>query len=206
MSSWPEEKRACQLLCNLILSQMRPSPELDIWVTFGFCACHDEEDARRLAQVYAELIRYGKCAFEELYHAYYTSALIALFDSKGLRAQRETIPHLDEVLARSPRIFHSVCYLKQLILGQGEGAEPISSVVVDYGFANCVDEAETSLLKDLYRQIFALPRARTDLMQLHEACIQGRLYEYAGRLLKLGKRDQKVFKRLLKNPYPIPNV
>ncbi|KAJ6520360.1 hypothetical protein C8R45DRAFT_808200 [Mycena sanguinolenta] len=206
MSSWPEEKRACQLLCNLILSQMHPSPELEIWVTFGFCACHDEEDERRLARVYTELIQFGKCTFEELYRAYQTSALTALFDSKGLRAQTETISHLDEVLKRSPRVFPSVCYLKQLVMTQGKGPEPIPSVTADYGFINCVDERETSLLKDLYRQIFALPRARADLMKLHVACIQGKLYDFVGRLIKLQKRDQKIFKRLLRNPYPLPNV
>ncbi|KAF8204429.1 hypothetical protein K438DRAFT_1819839 [Mycena galopus ATCC 62051] len=206
MASWSEEKRACQLLCNLILSQMHPSPELDIWVTFGFCACHDEEEERKLARVYAELIEFGKCTFEELYHAYHTSALTALFHSKGLRAQAEAIPHLDEVLQKSPRVFHSVCYLKQLVMAQGEVAEPIPSVTVDYGFVNCLNEAETSLLKDLYRQVFALPRTRSDLMKLHEACIRGKLYDYVGHLVKLRKKDQKVFKRLLKNPYPLPRA
>ncbi|KAF7347379.1 MYND-type domain-containing protein [Mycena venus] len=206
MSDWSEDKQACQLLCNLILSQMHPSPELAIWVTFGFCACHDEEGERRLAWVYTELIKFGKCTFEELYHAYHTSALTSLFNSKGLTAQTEAIPHLEEVLKRSPRVFHSVCYLKQFVLAQGEGAEPIPSVTLDYGFINCIDEAETSRLKDLYRQIFALPRARADLMKLHEACVQGKLYDYVGQLVKFQKRDKKVFKRLLKNPYPLPDV
>jgi hypothetical protein len=206
ISSWSEEKLACQMLCNLILSQMHPSPELDIWVTFGFCACHGEEEERQLARVYTELIKFGKCAFEELYHAYHTSALTALFNSKGLKAQTQKIPHLDGVLQRSPRVFHSVCYLKQFVMTPGEGAKPIPSVTMDYGFINCLNEAETSLLKDLYRQIFALPRARTDLMKLHHACIQGKLYDYVGRLLKLRKKDRGVVRRLLQNPYPLPDA
>lgn len=206
ISSWSEEKLACQMLCNLILSQMHPSPELDIWVTFGFCACHGEEEQRQLARVYTELIKFGKCAFEELYHAYHTSALTALFNSKGLKAQTQKIPHLDGVLQRSPRVFHSVCYLKQFVMTPGEGAKPIPSVTMDYGFINCLNEAETSLLKDLYRQIFALPRARTDLMKLHHACIQGKLYDYVGRLLKLRKKDRGVVRRLLQNPYPLPDA
>ncbi|KAJ7762405.1 hypothetical protein DFH07DRAFT_814279 [Mycena maculata] len=204
MSNWPEEKQASHLLCNLILSQLHPSPDLITWITFGFCACRDEAEEKILARWYTTLI--GQCTFEELYHAYDSSSLIALFDSKGVRAGTETIVHLEEVLKGSPREFKSVWYLKQFVMAQGEEySKPIPSVIVDYGFMNCYkSEEETTLLKDLYSQIFSLPRA--DPVQLHEACIQGKLYDLVSRLLKLKKKDQKVLKRLLKNPYPLPDL
>ncbi|KAJ7757491.1 hypothetical protein B0H16DRAFT_1885519 [Mycena metata] len=205
-STWPKEKQHCDLLCNLILSEMHPPPELDeLWVTFGFCACSEAEE-RILAAVYTELIQDKKCTFEELYHAYESSTLIALFDSKKLGTQAKQIPHLEVVLKGSPKAFQSVWYLKQFVASRDEGKRPIPSVTVDYGFMNCLkNEAERTLLKDLYRQVFALPHAPFDPMKLHEACIQGKLYEYVEGLLKLRKKDQKVLKRLLKNPYPLPD-
>ncbi|KAJ6601300.1 hypothetical protein DFH09DRAFT_1127382 [Mycena vulgaris] len=205
MSSWPERKQACHLLCNLILSQMHPSPDFDIWVTFGFCACRNEREEGKLAGVYTALIKSERCTFDELYRAYDSSALLPLFDSKGLREEREAIPFLEEVLKGSPTMFQSVWYLKQFVNAKEEGITPIPSITVDYGFMNCLNnEAEKVLLKDLYTQIFELPRV--DPMKLHEACIQGKLYDHIGQLLKLKKKDQKVLKRLLKNPYPLPDL
>ncbi|KAJ6623180.1 hypothetical protein B0H10DRAFT_1909635 [Mycena sp. CBHHK59/15] len=201
MSKWPDVRQECLLLCNLILSQLHPSPELEIWVNFGFCACQSEGSERELARVYTDLIMHRKCTFEELYIVYDSSKLIVLFDSRGLRAQREKIPHLADVLGGSPRSFKSVWFLKQRVTRDEEAQGPMS-VVVDYGFMNCLrNEEETWRLKELYRQVFALPSS--DLTKLHEACIQGRLYNYMGGLLKLKKKDQKLMKRLLKNPYPL---
>ncbi|KAJ7157116.1 hypothetical protein C8R46DRAFT_419767 [Mycena filopes] len=90
-ASWPKEKQACDLLCTLILSEMHPSPELDIWITSGFCACEDEAEEQILAAVYIELIRQKKCTFDELYQAYKSSSLIALFDSKDIGARAKPI-------------------------------------------------------------------------------------------------------------------
>ncbi|KAJ7492114.1 hypothetical protein FB451DRAFT_1021003 [Mycena latifolia] len=204
MSKWPDEKNDCLLLCSLILSQMHPSPDLKIWIPFGFCACRNENDERKLAGM--DIALFQRATFDDLYHAYDSSGLTALFDYKGLREQREaiSIPYLEDVLRGSPGVFPSVWYLKQFVMAE-EGNAPIPSITVDYGFMNCLNnEEETSLLKDLYTQIFALPRL--DPMNLHEACIQGKLYDHVGQLLKLKKRDQKVLKRLLKNPYPLPDI
>ncbi|KAK7063765.1 MYND-type domain-containing protein [Favolaschia claudopus] len=206
MHGWPEEKHACYSLCNLILSQTHPSPELDIWVKFGFCACHDEEEERILAGVYTQLIKHKRCTFEQLYHAYLTSGLMALFSSRGLQLQTDRIPHLSAILERSPKVFPSVCYLKQFVAAQGETSELILSVAVDYGFRNCENEHEKSRLKELYKQVFTLPRPRSDLMRLHHVCIQGKLYNHIGQLIKLRKDEQKLFKRLLRNPYPMQNM
>ncbi|KAJ7629560.1 hypothetical protein B0H17DRAFT_1164295 [Mycena rosella] len=187
MARWPKEKQACGLLSNLV---------------FWICACRDEHEESNLAGIYTALFQ--TCSFDELYHAYDSSTLTSLFDSKGLRKKRETIPHLEEVLKGSPRVFQSVWYLKQFVMAKEE-VRPTPSITVDYGFMNCLkNEEETTLLKDLYSQIFALPRV--DPMKLHEACIQGKLYDHVRELLKLKKKDQKVLKRLLKNPYPLPDL
>lgn len=69
---------------------------------------------------------------------------------------------------------------------------------MDYGFSNCKTEEENVELKDVYRTFFDLRDA--DPIKLHEAAIEGRLFEYVGGLVKLKKK----FRRLMKNPYPLP--
>lgn len=197
MSTWPENKQACHLLCNLLLSDMHPAPNQDIWIYFGFCACRDEYEEGCLAALYKQLM--AQCLFDELYAAYDSSTLIRLFDSRGFQMEREKIPHLEDVLTGSPQTFKSVWNLKQIVTLKD--AAMILSVAVDYGFTNCENATQVLKLTELYRRFFNHHLA--DPIKLHDAAIGGKLFEYVGSLVTLNKKDKKTMQRLMKNPYPL---
>jgi hypothetical protein len=198
MSSWSQNKKDCHMLCTLLLSDMHPAPHLPIWVNFGFCVCSDETDEGSLSSLYRQLM--AKCTFDEIYAAYECSSLIALFDAKGLKPAREKICNLEDVLRGSPRNFKSVWHLKRIVTM--EDGKFIPSILVDYGFINCRTEEEWLKLREVYRRIFRHYQA--DPVQLHEAAMGGRLFEYAKELVKLKKKDKKTIQRLMSNPYPLP--
>lgn len=189
-ANWPGDKQECFLLCATLLSEWLPRPEHTIWLHFGFCASQNE---MRLAQLYRQLLT--KCSFDELCTAYESSRIIALFDAKGLQSWRKSIPYLDDVMARSPRMNKSVWDLKQYLATEDGGLIP--SVGVDYGFFNCQGETEMQDLRKVYREFFA--RYDADPIELHEAAIGGRLFDYVGGFVKL----KPEFYRLMNNPYPL---
>jgi len=192
VGTWPEKKQACFQLCLCLLSGWHPSPDQLLWVQFGFCVSPDEWHETSVSQIYQALI--ARCTFNEFYTAYQSSALIPLFHAKGLGSELRSIPHIEDVLECC--LGHkSVWDLKQYVVV--DAAELIPSVAVDYGFVNCKTEEEIDGLKKVYKTFFGLPDA--DPIELHEAAIKGRLFEYVGALVKLKKR----FYRLMKNPYPL---
>ncbi|KAF8485556.1 hypothetical protein JB92DRAFT_3148680 [Gautieria morchelliformis] len=196
-ATWPESKRDCLVFCSCLLADWHPSPDQQTWLTFGFCACQEYTESR-LALLYKKLME--RCSFGELYAAYASSSLKALFYSKGLKAEFEDIPHLSDILEGSPTMSKSVWDLKQFVVA--EAGTLIPSVGVDYGFFNCKDEMERAQLKHVYSQFFQNYEA--DPIKLHEAAIGGRTYEYIDTLVKLKKKDRKTIQRLVKNPYPLP--
>jgi MYND finger len=192
-ASWPQHKQECSFFCTILLSSWHPSPDQAAWLNFGFCVCRNEYSETPLAQLYLQLI--ARASFDEIYTAYESSKLIALFDSKGLKHDREQIHHLADVLAGSPHMNKSVWDLKRHIAL--EDGCMIPSIGVDYGFANCEGEAEMLELKEVYKQFF--DSYNSDPIKLHETVIEGRLFEYVGGFVKMKKK----FKRLMKNPYPL---
>ncbi|KAI0920991.1 hypothetical protein AcW1_004886 [Taiwanofungus camphoratus] len=208
LQTWPENKAACFDLCTRLLSRWRPSPFESLWVTFGFCVCPDEFSEggeAALAQLYQQLIQ--RASFEELWMAYDKSALLDLINCKGLTSSLLHFPHLTDVLQGSPNGFKSVWYLKQFVISEeGETLSPRLeiSVAIDYGFVNCREEIQKQELKGLYKQFFL--EASGDPIKLHEACIRGRLFDYVSKLVMLKKDERKMFKSLLKNPYPLPDL
>lgn len=187
---------------------MSPSPTLDNWVHFGFCTCKDESEEQFLAATYQILAE--RCSYDEFFTAYTTSKMLELLDAKELRGRRIIHPYLEDVLSGSPFIFKSVWYLKKYV--QDEDAmsarsDIAPSVVVDYGFRNCTSDAEHQDLKNLYKSIFE--RRDANPLKLHEACLSGALDDYVLGLnpqLKKKKNRAKKFQRLLRNPYPLPNL
>ena len=195
-AKWSEHKQGCFSFCAALLSGWHPSPEHTMWLTFGFCVCRDEYSEAPLSRLYRILVE--KSTFDEIYTAYTSSSLIALFDKKGLKHEREQIRHLDDVLAGSPTSNKSVWNLKQHIVL--ENGCMIPSIAVDYGFINCKGEEEKQELKKVYMQFF--DHYNADPLGLHEAAIEGRLFEYVGGFIKLKKK----FNRIMKNPYPLQNI
>ncbi|KAJ7830773.1 hypothetical protein B0H13DRAFT_1654953 [Mycena leptocephala] len=178
-----------------------PGPDLDMWVSFGFCACHDESDERFLSTTYQMLV--DRSSYEEFFAAYRTSKIIQLLDAKGLRGRHMIHPYLEDVLSGSPNVFKSVWNLKAHVQDKSTvRSNLIPSVRIDYGFMSCRSDKEYQDLKDLYKSIFE--RYDTNPIKLHEACISGSLYAYVlGFFPELKKKNRaSKFQRLLRNTYP----
>ena len=160
---------------------------------FGFCVCRDERGERSVAALYKQLI--ARSTFNEFYHSYDTSGLIALFNAKGLGGALRNIPYLEDIL-RNSSIKKSVWHLKAFVMARD--AKLILSAAWDYGFFNCKTEDERAELKDVYTKYFQSPQANP--IKLHEACLDGKLYEHVGCTVKLKKK----FNRLMKRWYFLP--
>jgi hypothetical protein len=202
---WPRE-RANFFFFRSMLGLCHPSPELDLWVHFGFCACYDESEEQFLSFTYGMLV--DRCTYDEFLTAYSDSKIIQLLDAKGLRGRRIIHPYLEDVLSGSPVMFKSVWFLKKHVqYTKSVRSDLIPSVRVDYGFMNCTSDREYQDLKDLYKNIFE--RRYTNPLELHQACLSGSLYDYVLGLfpeMKGKKKRAAKFRRLLRNLYPLPNL
>ncbi|KAJ7485132.1 hypothetical protein B0H11DRAFT_2018238 [Mycena galericulata] len=204
---WPKEKEKMDFFFfRSMLDLCHPSPSLSNWVSFGFCACHDESEEGFLANTYQLLAK--RCTYDQFLTAYTTSRIFELLDANGLRGRRMIHPYLEDVLSGSPRMFKSVWYLKQHVQAEDSvRSNIVPSITVDYGFMNCKSDTEYQDLKDLYKSVFV--RSDANPLELHEACLSGSLYRYVLGLfpeLKKKKNRAKKFQRLLRNPYPLPNL
>lgn len=206
LNSISKEKADCFNFYTQLLSGSHPAPNLGQWIHAAFCACDSQEAEMGLAQSYIALIHL--CTFEEFCTAYTSSSLISLFKDKDLAISD---PFVIDVLSGSPNSSKSVWYLKQyievkVIHGQESDTTrlPTPSVAVDYGFLNCTSVEEHRMLVDLYKGFFALEE-KANPLELHASCIQGRLFAYFVEDLMFKLKPKKVYKRMLKNPYPLPD-
>ena len=143
------------------------------------------------------------CSFEEFYQAYDSCSLVQLFSSKNINLEKFGL-HLADFLANAPLMNKSVWNLKQFAIADEPDSVPVPSVKVDYGFINCRNEEEEAQLKEVYKKVFE-EDSDGDPLKLHEACLQGKIYDYVRTTLKLIKKDQgPLFRRLMKNIYPLP--
>lgn len=195
VATWPDSQQLCLGLCTLLLSGTHPPPNMKIWLKFGFCTCKDEQDESELAKTYIALM--NKCPFSEIHDAFSTSSLISLFDAHGLEAQRKRFTYLEDILSNES--MKSVWHLKRAATSADC---PVNLPVgVDYGFANCKSEDERVKLMKVYRHFFEIPHASP--VELHKACLEGKLYEFAVAHAELKKRDRKIMRHLMKNMYPL---
>ena len=198
-ATWPKHKQDCFNLCELLLSHLQPDPSLRLWLSFGFCAIQDQYQEFYLGIAYRMLVK--RCSFEEFYQAYDSCSLVQLFRSKNINLERFGL-HFADFLANTPQMNKSVWNLKQFVVADDPDGDPVPSVKVDYGFFNCRNEKEVLQLKGIYKKVFE--NSNGDPLKLHEACLQGKIYDYVRTTLKLKKKDQgPLFRRLLKNPYPL---
>lgn len=140
----------------------------------------------------------------EFCQAYTVHFLVALFNAKGLRPHLEalSIPHLDRVLSCSDLGTEPVWQLRQLVAVND--VSPASSIIVaDYGFMNCRTQEQRTDLKTLYKQTFV--KADADPVKLHEACNEGKIFEYLNSLLRFNKEQKQFFRPLLTNLYTMPD-
>ena len=143
------------------------------------------------------------CLFEEFYQAYDSCSLVQLFSSKNINLEKFSL-HLADFLANAPLMNKSVWNLKQFVVADEQDSVPVPSIKVDYGFINCRNEEEEVQLKEVYKNIFK-EDSNADPLKMHEACLQGKIYDYVTTTLKLKEKDQgPLFRRLMKNIYPLP--
>jgi len=196
-ATWPERKRDCFDLCQLVLSDLHPNPSLCIWLSFGFCTTQHQYYEMQLGIAYRTLVM--SCSFEEFYQAYDSCSLIQLFISKNINLEPFR-SHLADLLAS--RMNKSVWNLKQFVVADEPDSDPIPPVRADYGFFNCRNKEEVVQLKEVYKKFFE--DRNGDPLKLHEACLQGKIYDYVRTTLELKGKDQRLlFRRLMKNIYPL---
>ncbi|PCH40899.1 hypothetical protein WOLCODRAFT_99513 [Wolfiporia cocos MD-104 SS10] len=200
VKNWPKNKRRCYNFC-VLLYYWHPTPSWEEWVYFGFCTCTSAESEIKLRALYRELL--DRCTFEEFCAAFEASSIIALFDRHGFTSQRKNFHNLEDILSGSPHMYKSVWKLKQFVMNKDMWLSP--SVYVDYGFMNCRTSDEFAELKALYKLLFELEcKTSFDPVELHNAAIKGKILQYASRLLKFKKGQKKLYARLMRNPYPLP--
>ncbi|KXN91280.1 hypothetical protein AN958_01491 [Leucoagaricus sp. SymC.cos] len=216
--SLPQYLHHCFSFYVMLLMGQHPSVDTALWITLGFCACEWQEDEMELSLSYSNLIRC--CTFDEFCDAYTSSSLVDLFQSKGVDLPKDPSdkinpvdPCIFDVLSGSPYRNKSVWRLKQYIehkIVNGEDAEddsimhPTPSISADYGFHRCGSPEDRRLLFGLYKEFFKQKRGQVKPLQLHQACVQGRLFAYFTEDLQMRLKQKKVYKRLLVNPYPLP--
>ena len=203
------KKRQCFNLCSSLLTSSHPNPIEDSWLTFGFvvvsCAGMEQEYSRKYQQLIAG------CTFNELYEAYTSSSIPALFERYCGKSPLGNWELFCDVMAGPFGCNKSVWNLKQYIdqlteSGSDNLPSPIRSVSCDYGYMNCRNPSERKLLDDLYKALFDEKRQHTvDPLALHDACIKGELLEFSKKHVKLSPWTAK-YTRLLKNPYPLPDL
>ncbi|KAG8711217.1 hypothetical protein FRC11_003381 [Ceratobasidium sp. 423] len=199
IQGWPEEKQQAFRFTQMLLhTGFQLSPDFAEWIHFGFCGCKSRTEEAELWGSYIKLVK--AAPFEKFYTAYKSSSLPTLFSANGLAI---TNPFILDVLGGTPHVNKSVWDLKQFAVGDYQKLIP--SVTVDYGFMNCGDpesqETENVIhsLRQLYNRILTAPNANP--LKLHEACLQGKLFQYARQVTQV---DIK-FASLMKNIYPLQN-
>ncbi|KAF2806940.1 uncharacterized protein BDZ99DRAFT_573630 [Mytilinidion resinicola] len=124
-----------------------------------------------------------------------SGSLIKLMDSHGLKGP--SFRHLESFLSVPPSGPHkSVWGLKQfLAISQPTEYPPDASIRFDYGFKNCRNFEETCTLMEIYKQLLQ----QADPLDLHEACLAGKLFEFAEKFHKI----KEEWRRLMETMYPL---
>jgi hypothetical protein len=135
-----------------------------------------------------------------VYLQHISSSIPKLFAENGLEISQRFI--LDVLNLRG---YKSVWFLKDFVFADDEMARNGSappSIGLDYGFFNCQNVDEVIALQSAYKQVL-LP-TDADPLALHKACLRGELFEYVKQKARL--KPQQLFKRLMKNPYPLVSM
>ncbi|CAE6437777.1 unnamed protein product [Rhizoctonia solani] len=191
IQAWSEDKHRCFKFIQLLLrAGFQLTPDRPEWLQFGFCGCKSDAEQTRLWVAYLKIVR--TVTFDQFYNAYSKSSLPTLFSTHGLPI---TNPFVLDILGGVPRQTKSIWNLKQFALGYYQQLTvPVS---IDYGFSNCEDEETIYSLQQVYRRIFV--EAGVNPLKLHEACLQGNLFEYAKQLTRI---DPK-FAPLMRNVHSV---
>lgn len=198
----PEAKRKSFMLYAMLLNEngfhsfLSDMVHRDLYFEFGFVTGRGSEGEQVLPGVYMSLI--SRCSFAEFWTAFESKDLIRLMDEKGLKGARIEVQHLEAFLKIKcddwcPTVWHLRLFV------QSPDVDPPPHITMDYGFSNCETVEEKNILKEVYRRL--LQSSLVDPMDLHAACIQGKVFDFSRQhepLLELR------FGRLMSNIYPLP--
>ena len=211
----PPSKRSAFLLLIMTLQGGYPHPaESGPYYDFGFCTCTNRNEESSLGGLYEELLIGDKlhtfwtqhltnlrprhretCTFDEFWRAYDAGKLIELLDKKGFKEDRKVFKHLDSFLNCPPNGPHPSVWLLQTYLNEKDKEEAPRPILMDYGFIECDNYFDTMELKEIYRKLLEC----ADHLELHQACIQGKLWSFANRHIRVDSR----FEKIMWNPYPL---
>ncbi|KAF2443258.1 hypothetical protein P171DRAFT_487209 [Karstenula rhodostoma CBS 690.94] len=186
----PDAKRNSFAMLALILHRLTPSPNITLYHSFAFTTCRSRAEESQLLDICQLLLPYPPRHIR----------CILLVDSHGLNTLRSLLPHHCAFLSVPPSGPHtSVWDLKQFLeTGDLVTHPPVPAVGCDYGFFNCAGFEDTCTLMEIYGRVLE----RADPMELHGACVAGRLFEFVGRFVEVEER----WRGLLWNPYPLRGV
>ena len=117
-------------------------------------------------------------------------------DKKRFKSDRERFKHLDTFLSYPPNGWHPSIWGLQTYLNESDKVDPPRSVYIDYDFVSCDNYFEIMELKALYQTLLR----SADHLELHEACIQGKLWSFATSHIQVNPR----FESKMRNSYPLP--
>ncbi|KAJ5538289.1 hypothetical protein N7494_007768 [Penicillium frequentans] len=188
----PREKIDAYTFFYQILNGFVPDADEDNWIFLGFCTARDYDGVTILASLYRVLI--GKCKFQEFWKAMEQSDIVGLFEKYGLGHAIAKLRNFGTLMKDVGTWHQSVWELKRFT--RLPTAEPMQAAALDYGFSNCQIARERMALREMYAEFFA---RGGDEMDLHQACINGRLASF------LLSESQKlhISAGLLSNPYPL---
>ncbi|KAH7411864.1 hypothetical protein DE146DRAFT_732252 [Phaeosphaeria sp. MPI-PUGE-AT-0046c] len=172
-----------------------------VWYTFGFVVVNGIEEERHLAGLYATILEEAtdkESVFQEMMHAVETNQLPQFFDRKDYSHFRQAFPRLESFLSTSPARRPTIWLLKHFLYNT-DNTVPSAVLQRDYGFRYCRQRQEVSRLKNIYTAVLK----EADIMDLHSACVYGRLVEFAAQKgIFVDPKD----KRLMQNDFPAPFI
>jgi hypothetical protein len=161
------EKQAYLFYCQIGNGYI-PSADEDNWLNLGFCTASRPDGSQQIVKLYRALV--NRCKFGEFCRAMAESAMIELFSKYGLGAEIDCLRNFKTLMNSIAKWHQSVWELKRFTMLPDP--EPMGAVIVDYGFKNCLDAQERIALRSVYAKFFSMG---WDEMELHRACIEGRL-------------------------------
>ena len=206
----PEAKHLCFGLVFLLLQSGVLPANMNLWYDFGFVVCRNGTEEHGLACLYQKLLGMGgmfasdmggnsgekEALFKAFWKAYEGGKLIELFDSKGLKEQRErlALPHLKEFLSVKAHDYQPPVWKLKQYLELEEKGDAVPDVLyamrARYGYNRAQNATEKRILDDAYERL--LPKV--DPMELHTASQRGQIFDFASKYIKLDERCESLMK------------
>ncbi|KAF8469749.1 hypothetical protein BDZ91DRAFT_655011 [Kalaharituber pfeilii] len=192
-----EKELYVAVLYGGLKASYRPHPKMRLWMDFGFCTCRLEDGFQReeaeLGDLYMQL--FDNCTSTEFLRAFTDETLEQLAKRKGFSAKINELGRREIYLQPKP---YSVYNLKQFIAVGDFGRDPTLAVQWDYGYLRCRNAGERMQWTETYKKVFQSHEHRD--LQLHQACIKGKIFEYVKRI---SPDTPKSFESLCRNAYPL---